>query len=140
MYERRDAPTYKEFAEHHENFEGNYKKEMTALKELLTIEEWTDVLEQSKEETVFVLKHSTTCPISTSAYNRFEAFETDIPKYFLKVRESRPVSNEIESALGVVHQSPQLFIIQDGKALWNASHTVITENEINRGLKENSLV
>lgn len=113
---------------------------MTALKELLTIEEWNDVVEQSKEETVFVLKHSTTCPISTSAYSRFEAFETDIPKFFLKVRESRPVSNEIESALGVVHQSPQLFIIKDGKALWNASHTVITENEINRGLKENSLV
>jgi len=113
---------------------------MTALKELLTIEEWNEVLEHSKEEPVLVLKHSTTCPISTSAYSRVDGYETEIPKYFLKVRESRPVSNEIESAVGVVHQSPQLFIIKDGKALWNASHTVITEKEINRGLKENSLV
>ena len=109
------------------------------MKELLSIEEWNDVVEKSKKGPLFVLKHSTTCPISTAAYNRVAAFETEMPKYFLKVRESRPVSNEIESDLGVVHQSPQLFLINEGKAVWNASHTIITDNEINRGLKENNL-
>ncbi len=113
---------------------------MSVLKELLTIEEWNEVLEQSKNEPVFVLKHSTTCPISTHAYKRFEDFETEMPKYFLKVRETRPVSNEIEKVLEVEHQSPQLFIVNEGKSVWNASHTVITENEIKRGLAENSLV
>lgn len=109
------------------------------MKELLTIEEWNDVLEKSKEEPVLLLKHSTTCPISTSAFDRVESFETHLPKYWLKVRETRPVSNEIESDLGVVHQSPQLFILNKGEAVWNASHTVITPNEINRGLKENNI-
>ena len=109
------------------------------MKELLSIEEWNDVVEKSKEGPLLVLKHSTTCPISTSAYSRVEAYETEMPKFFLKVRESRPVSNEIESDLGIVHQSPQLFLMKDGKAVWNASHTVITDNEINRGLKENNL-
>ncbi len=109
------------------------------MKELLEINEWKEVLEKSKEGPIFLLKHSTTCPISTSAYNRVEAFETDYPKYWLKVRESRPVSNEIESDLGVVHQSPQLFLLNEGEAVWNASHTVITENEIKRGMAENDL-
>jgi len=113
---------------------------MTALKELVSVDELNEVLEKSKEEPIFILKHSTTCPISSGAYTRFDGFETDIPKYFLKVRESRPVSNEIESVLDVVHQSPQLIMLKDGKAVWNASHTVITENEINRGLKEQNLV
>lgn len=109
------------------------------MKELVSIEEWNDVVEQSKKETVFVLKHSTTCPISTHAYARVDGFETDIPKYFLKVRESRPVSNEIENALGITHQSPQFFILKDGEALWNASHTVISETGIQRALTQNNL-
>lgn len=109
------------------------------MKELTTIEEWNEVVEQSKKEPVFVLKHSTTCPISIHAYARVEDFETTIPKYFLKVRESRPVSNEIESALGVVHQSPQFFILQNGEQVWNASHTVITETGINRALEKNNI-
>ena len=110
------------------------------MKELLSVDEWNEVLEKSKEEPILVLKHSTTCPISTGAFSRVDGFETDIPKYFLKVRESRPVSNEIESALDVVHQSPQLIMLKEGKAVWNASHTVITENEIKRGMKENNLI
>ena len=109
------------------------------MKELLEINEWKEVLEKSKEGPVFVLKHSTTLPISTGAYSRFESLETDYPKYWLKVREARPVSNEIESDLGVEHQSPQLVLLNEGQAVWNASHTVITENEIKRGLAENNL-
>ncbi|MDS9471921.1 bacillithiol system redox-active protein YtxJ [Sporosarcina pasteurii] len=105
------------------------------MKELVTVEEWKEVLEKSKDEPILLLKHSTTCPISTHAFNRFEAYETDIPKYWLKVRESRPVSNEIESDLGVTHQSPQAFILNKGEQVWNASHTVIMESEINRGLE-----
>lgn len=109
------------------------------MKELQTIEEWKEVLEKSKEEPILLLKHSTTCPISTHAYTRFEEYETDMPKFWLKVRESRPVSNEIESNLGVTHQSPQAFILNGGEQVWNASHTVIMASEIDRGLKENDL-
>lgn len=109
------------------------------MKELVTIEEWKEVLEQSKTEPILLLKHSTTCPISTHAYSRFEAYETDMPKFWLKVRESRPVSNEIESDLAVTHQSPQAFILKDGQQVWNASHTVIMASEIDRGLQENGL-
>ena len=79
------------------------------MKELKTVNEWYDVLEQSKESPLFVLKHSTTCPISAAAYNAFESSAADVPKYFLKVQESRPVSNEIESGLHIEHQSPNCF-------------------------------
>ncbi|MHA6259089.1 bacillithiol system redox-active protein YtxJ [Sporosarcina sp. CAU 1771] len=109
------------------------------MKELQSIEEWNNVLEESKKGPLLVLKHSTTCPISTGAYDRVEAYETEMPKYFLTVQDSRPVSNEMAEKLDVEHQSPQLFIINNGEQVWNASHTVILASEINRGLAENNL-
>src|SRR5690606_30058325 len=60
----------------------NRYREMIGMKELHTIEEWQEVLEKSKGEPVLLLKHSTTCPISTSAFSRVENFETDLPKYY----------------------------------------------------------
>jgi bacillithiol system protein YtxJ len=106
------------------------------MKELRSVNEWYDVLEKSKEEPLLVLKHSTTCPISAAAYREFDASNSDIPKYFLKVRESRPVSNEIENNLGVQHESPQLFLVKDGNAVWQATHYSISKSEINKAVED----
>ncbi|WP_318618313.1 bacillithiol system redox-active protein YtxJ [Sporosarcina sp. YIM B06819] len=105
------------------------------MKELQTSNDWQSVLEQSKETQLFVLKHSTTCPVSTAAYRVFDSFETDIPKYFLRIQNNRSISNEIESDLGVRHESPQLFLLKDGKALWQATHYAISKSKINKALE-----
>lgn len=106
------------------------------MKELQTVNEWHDVLEQSKENPLFVLKHSTTCPISAAAYNAFESSAVEVPKYFIKVQDSRPVSNEIESNLQVEHQSPQLFLLKDGQAVWQATHYSISGSKIGKAVDE----
>lgn len=106
------------------------------MKVLQTIEEWHDVLEQSKEAPLFVLKHSMTCPVSTAAYRVFDTYTTTIPKYFLTVQDSRLVSNEIESDLGIRHESPQLFLLKDGKAIWQATHYAISKSEIGKAVEE----
>ncbi len=105
------------------------------MKELATVNEWYDVLEQSKESPLFVLKHSTTCPISAAAYNAFESYAGAVPKYFLKIQDSRPVSTEIESSLEIKHQSPQLFLLKDGQAVWQATHHSINEPEIKKAVE-----
>ncbi len=106
------------------------------MKELQTSNDWHDVLEQSNETSLFVFKHSTTCPVSSTAYREFDGCTTDIPKYFVKVQDSRPVSNEIESDLGVRHASPQLFLLKDGKALWQATHYAISKSNIHKALED----
>lgn len=106
------------------------------MKELRSVNEWYDVLEKSKEEPLFVLKHSTTCPISASAYEAYDESAVNVPKYFLKVQDSRPVSNEIEENLGIQHQSPQLFLLKDGKAVWQVTHQAINESEIDKAVEE----
>ena len=45
--------------------------------------------------------------------------------FFLDLIEYRNISNEIASRFGVQHQSPQIILICDGKAVYNASHESI---------------
>ncbi|HLR14781.1 MAG TPA: bacillithiol system redox-active protein YtxJ [Bacillota bacterium] len=114
---------------------------MADIQELLEVEEVDKVLEKTEENPAFIFKQSTTCPISAEAFEQFKSYvETDArpyEAYFVKVRETRPVSNEIEEKLGIEHQSPQLFFVKDGQAVWNASHRDITVENIIAAVEDN---
>lgn len=107
--------------------------------ELLTIEELEAALEGSTEKPVFIFKQSTTCPISSAAFSAFNTFVDltgdDANMYFVKVRETRPVSNQLTEETGVKHESPQVFFIKDREPLWNASHRDITIDSLEEALK-----
>lgn len=104
---------------------GNYK-------EITSIDQWKEVLEQSHHRSVVVLKHSTTCPVSANAYKEFNAMEKQIERYLVKVIENRPVSNEISNDLEIQHESPQAFVISNGEVVWNGSHWKITKKEMEK--------
>jgi bacillithiol system protein YtxJ len=53
-----------------------------------------------------------------------------VTPYFLDLLEHRDISNEIVIRFVVVHQSPQLILIKDGKAIYNASHSDIAAAEL----------
>lgn len=112
---------------------------MTKLIELLSIEDLDEALEASTQGPVFLFKQSTTCPISAAAFSEFNTFvdslEEDIGTYFVKVRETREVSNQIAEETGVEHQSPQVLFIKDREPLWNASHRDITVDSLNETIK-----
>jgi bacillithiol system protein YtxJ len=105
------------------------------MEELATAEQWERVLAASDKRPVFVFKHSTRCPISGRAYDQVTKYlakaPADGPEFHLvNVIEARPVSNAIADALGVKHQSPQLILVKDRKALCSSSHFGITEASI----------
>ena len=82
----------------------------------------------SNQQTVAIFKHSTRCSISRMALKQFEnefASGDTIALYFLDLIGYREVSNEIASRFGVMHQSPQLIVIKNGQAIYNASHSDI---------------
>lgn len=113
--------------------------EELGVKELLCREDWRACVESSQERPCFVLKHSTVCPISGAALQRVRQYleareDGDPPFYLVRVIESRPVSNLIAEETGVRHQSPQLLLLDGGKACWNASHGGITAAAINAAL------
>jgi bacillithiol system protein YtxJ len=76
----------------------------------------------------WVFKHSNTCPISTAAYEEVQTYLTgaDEPVGMVVVQTHRPISNSLATRLGYTHQSPQLFLVQNDKVLWQASHWSIT--------------
>jgi bacillithiol system protein YtxJ len=114
---------------------------MIQMTEITTLEEWTQCLDTSAENPFFVFKHSTTCPISARAKDRVDTFlgsaGDEVPEFLLvKVIESRNVSNEIGKQLTIRHQSPQLILVKDNCGVWNTSHHLITEENIQEALAQ----
>ena len=102
------------------------------FKEITTIEEWDDILNKSSEKDQIILKHSTTCPVSTNALDEYNAYlkenpNQDIDYTMVKVRESRPVSNKIEEDLETKHESPQIIYIKNKQKYWSATHWSVTK-------------
>ncbi len=103
--------------------------------ERLTEPEAIDKLtEQSKGRPVVIFKHSLTCPISAAAFDQMEVFEG--PVSLVEVQKARALSNEIESRLGVTHESPQVIVMRNGQVVWNASHFKITSDAVAKAVNE----
>ncbi len=79
--------------------------------------------EKSLPSTCYVYKHSTTCGISARAAQEVEMLESEIPVYWVNVREQRELSSWVAEQYGVRHESPQLILLLDGKVqkVWNHS-------------------
>ncbi len=105
--------------------------QLTDLSQLETIKE------ESKQQPILILKHSTTCSISSTALNRLERnwkqeSVGELKPYYLDLLNFRPISNEIANTFGVEHQSPQVLLIQNGECIYNASHFDISFAELTK--------
>lgn len=77
----------------------------------------------------WLLKHSSACSVSSAALdevNRFLGEHPEQPAGVVVVQSHRPLSNHVSQRLKFVHQSPQLFLLKDGKVVWSATHWSIT--------------
>jgi bacillithiol system protein YtxJ len=63
----------------------------------------------------------------TYSSNEFSAYYLDLLNY-------REISNQIADQFEVIHQSPQILLIKNGKAVSNASHEGINELQLSRYL------
>lgn len=106
------------------------KMEWFPLNEINQLDE---IIAESKENPVLIFKHSTRCIISRTVLKNFEKefdLEGNVKPYFLDLLEFRSISNEIASLFNVTHQSPQLILVKDGKAIYNASHDNIEVKDL----------
>ena len=102
-------------------------EDRTALDNLMT---------DSKRRPVIVFKHSNACSISARAYREMQKFEGEVN--ILEVQTARDVSRELADLTGVRHETPQVIVLRDGKAVWNASHFDVTANDVAKALEANS--
>ncbi len=86
--------------------------------------------EKSLPENCLVYKHSTTCPTSATAAREVRALETDLPIYWINVREQRELSNWVAATYNVPHESPQLILIRAGKPEKTWSHYDVNRSTV----------
>jgi bacillithiol system protein YtxJ len=94
-----------------------------------------EIISVSNEKPVMIFKHSTRCSVSRMALKQFEnEFNSSdkVTPYFLDLIAHRDISNAIADQFAVTHQSPQLIVIKEGKAIYNVSHSDIDAEELGK--------
>mgnify|MGYP003701057459 CR=1 FL=1 len=102
---------------------------------LVDAETLEQALARSNDAPVVLFKHSTTCPISSMAYDQMSKVTNDVS--LVVVQRAREVSSEIASRTGIQHESPQAIVLRNGKAVWSASHYDITAKAVEKAVREN---
>ncbi len=108
-----------------------------SIREIKTEQEYRDLIKESFDRPIFLLKHSTICPISADAKQRFDQFienNDQVLAYLVWVIESRPLSRWIARDCQVTHQSPQAILFRNGLAIWNRSHGKVNQTELENSL------
>lgn len=100
---------------------------------LTTTEQLADLEKASFREPQLIFIHSKKCPISKMVLERIE--EMNATGWFAEVWQYREISNRIESIYGVRHQSPQVLIIQNGKAVYDEDHSKILPEKVAAQMK-----
>lgn len=97
-----------------------------------SLEQLDALFESSFTKPVALLKHSNSCGISSHVLEM--AAEADGTINVVVIQENREISNEIAARTGHRHQSPQAFVIKDGKAIYHATHYGIDPLKISESL------
>ncbi|MEQ1606891.1 MAG: bacillithiol system redox-active protein YtxJ [Pyrinomonadaceae bacterium] len=87
----------------------------------ITSEAQLDALfEDSRSHAVALVKHSDTCGISANVMYDLREIDADIN--VIVIQQNRDLSNDLAERINHRHQSPQAFVIKDGKAIYHATH------------------
>ncbi|NJO02827.1 MAG: bacillithiol system redox-active protein YtxJ [Bacteroidia bacterium] len=94
-----------------------------------------EIRKESIRQKVLIFKHSIHCGVSASVLSELENVWQDeemqgLKPYFLDLIRYRSISNQIAEDFGVVHQSPQVIVIESGRAIYNSAHFGISYQEL----------
>ena len=81
-------------------------------------------MEQSAAEPIVLYLHDPYCPVSADAFDEMERLPGG--SWVVDVSRQHELKAEVARRTGVRHESPQVIILKDGQASWNASHYAIT--------------
>jgi bacillithiol system protein YtxJ len=95
-------------------------------------QELDEVFNASKDHPVALLKHSNSCGISAHVFHDLQ--DSDIDLKVIVIQDHRDLSNNVAERIGHRHQSPQAFVIKDGKAVYHATHYAIDPKSIESAL------
>lgn len=93
-----------------------------------------ELFTRSNDRPVILFKHSLTCSISSTVYEEMQRLKHEVS--LIVIQNSRDISLEIEKRTGIRHESPQVIIVRNGTAVWNASHWAIKTATVEHAVLE----
>jgi len=118
---------------------GSTKKEpkeekVLPWKILNSMEQLSQIAKDSKSKPVAIYKHSTTCGISgmvlRGLQSQYDIEASALDFYYLDLKAYRQISNEVAARFQVWHESPQIILIKNGNAVYNASHSAVNAHAL----------
>ena len=90
------------------------------------------LFESSHGGPVVIFKHSSTCGISMHVKELITDVKGSVN--MIVVQQNRDISNAVEARTGHRHQSPQAFVLKNGRAIYHATHYGIDPSKIEENL------
>lgn len=107
---------------------------------LTSEDDFKELVIKSSEKPQVIFKDSVTCGISAHAKERirdgFDLIDGKADFHYLDLLTYRAASNWVAEALQVTHQSPQIIVVKDGKAVYSTSHHSINPATLATKLSE----
>ena len=91
-------------------------------------------LTESNGSPAIIFKHSDSCGVSSRAHGQMSQIK--VPVGLVIVQRARALSDEIAARTGIVHETPQVFILRGREVLWTASHGQIRVEAVEAALRE----
>ena len=102
-----------------------------SIKYIRSSDELDSVFSRSFESPNIVLKHSISCGISAHILHQLTS-AVDHEINVIVVQTERDLSDLMADRTGHRHHSPQIFVIESGKAVYHATHYGIDPEAVNR--------
>jgi len=128
------------FSAKNEASESSEKSANLNWYKLTKVEQLSNLKKISNDKLVVLFKHSTRCGISRMVWNQFQSsadFPADqVELFYLDLLSYRDISDAVAQEFQVLHQSPQLIILQHGQVVHHASHSAIVPSSVNQFLTQ----
>lgn len=98
----------------------------------------SDVAAALAEPAAVIYKHSPRCGVCVASQREVRFFaegQGAIPVFQVDVVAHRDLARLIADRLGIRHESPQVIVVVDGRAVWDASHWDIRATDIEEHAK-----
>lgn len=93
--------------------------------EVTSLQQLRDLIAGNQQKKLFVLKHSTRCPISGNAFRNYKKFcdvHHEVDCALVYVIENHDVSDLLSELSQIEHESPQVLLFEDGNVVWSEHH------------------
>jgi len=94
------------------------------------------LIDESREHPVLLFNYDPYCGVNAAVRRDVVTLDADVS--VVDVDANHDLGQAVARKTGVRHESPQMILLKDGKAVWSASHFSITANAVRAALAEHT--